>query len=140
MRRGLSGRGVAGHCIIAAVVCLCTPPPAADAELYECRDSTDRLVYTDRPAQLTQCTPMKPASSVSQVGPSAGVQAPIIHPEADVTAPPVPAALPAATGSPSPPGAVPCTPGINPLNPFSTQPCAPPLADTPPGFQPPRSP
>jgi hypothetical protein len=117
----------------------------ADAGLYECRDSSGAPIYTDSPAQLDRCQPVANGgtSRLELVGgttPSAPqVPDPVnSFPPPETLSPMSPYPGPAAV---APPGglvplsgnpaehtgsaidAPPCTPGINPLNPFTGPPC-----------------
>lgn len=108
--------------------------------LYQCR-TNDGLIYTDAPAQLTQCTPLTPGGGTSPLGlvgghtsgssslpPSAPVPPqpqPAIPQTPELSPTPVPS--PASHEAATPP---PCPTGINPLNPLSALPC--PTTDAPP--------
>ncbi|MEQ1794760.1 MAG: hypothetical protein ABL970_11260 [Nitrospira sp.] len=121
--------------------------PLVDASLYECRDASGALIYTDSPAQLDRCQPIA-SGGTSRLGLVGGASAsapqtsePVSSFPPPIAPPPVvepglaviPPAMP--TGGLAPSGgapvglaggsanAPPCMPGINPLNPFSGPPC-----------------
>lgn len=107
----------------------------AAGELYQCR-TNDGLIYTDTPAQLTQCTPVGQNGDTSSVGVVGGPTTETVPPPAVVPLPPQPQSgspstsdasqavspLPSTPTSEALPSA-PCVPGINPFNPLTAPPC-----------------
>lgn len=103
--------------------------------LYQCR-TAEGLIYTDTPAQLTQCVPIDQRGETSRVGVVGRSVMEPVSPPAVVPLPPQPQ-----SGSPStsdtsqavsplpsiPPSealpSAPCVPGINPFNPLTAPPC-----------------
>ena len=137
------------------------PGPLLHAGLYECRDSSGTLIYTDSPAQLDRCQPIASGgtSRLGLVGGTSISAPPAPEPVSSLPAPiaPLPATEPGAAGIPpampagglapsggSPVGLAgrstdtpPCIPGMNPLNPLSAPPCdtaPPPVPQPPPSF------
>ena len=123
------------------------PACVVHAGLYECRDPSGAPIYTDSPAQLEHCQPVAsggasrlglvggtpPSSSPAPAG--AGTEPTPPFPSPPVFSPGTPdAGSPTITptgglapSSGTPAGVseeVPCIPGVNPLNPFSSPPCA----------------
>jgi hypothetical protein len=108
--------------------------------LYHCR-TENGTIYTDTPAQLTQCAPIGPSGGTSPLGlvggpttgsapPSASVPVP---PQPQPVSPPTPEASPPPTLTPPAPSGdaatpSPCATGINPLNPLSGPACPTPEA------------
>ena len=104
----------------------------AAAGLYQCR-TDEGLIYTDMPAQLTQCTPFGQGGESSRLGvvggPSTGSASPAPTPSPAQPQPVAPStAEGTSTSVSSPPdntaGSSPCVSAINPLNPLSAPPCS----------------
>lgn len=117
------------------LVLLAAGPPAA-ATMYQCVDASGAMVYTDSAAQLRNCTALNldmASGPSSATKPSAPMSEPVM-PEPAVPLPqefPVPGAegmMSAEAPVPvaPPPGAQPCSPAVNPFNPFAGPPCPPP--------------
>ncbi len=104
----------------------------AAGELYQCR-TNDGLIYTDTPAQLTQCTPIVESNGTSSVGIVAGpirnIAPPTVPalPDLQQERPPISEATPVhsdtAVPSPESLNLKPCVPGLNPFNPLTISPC-----------------
>lgn len=108
----------------------------AGGGLYQCR-TENGTIYTDTPAQLSQCRPLDPQGSTSPLGLVGGhatgsapastsaVSQPLPHPvvppipDIPTPSPPQPSAPSAETVTPSP-----CSTEMNPLNPLSGPPCS----------------
>ena len=141
LQRAHGGRLFVGYCVIVTGT-LCSLPVAAG--LYECRNESGAITYTDSPAQLERCQPVASGdtSRLGLVGGTSPSTPPAPEPINSFPPPEAPAPLIPDPGSATiaPPGglaggtsdAPPCVPGINPLNPLSGPPC-----DTPPHTAPP---
>lgn len=107
-------------------------PHDAVGGLYQCR-TDNGLIYTDTPAQLTQCTPIVESNGTSSVGIVAGPIQNIAPPTAPALPalqqerPPISDAIPVhsdtAVPSPESLNLKPCVPGLNPFNPLTISPC-----------------
>ena len=107
----------------------------AHAGLYECRGPSGLPIYTDSPAQLERCQPVVSGgtSRLGLVGGTTPSTAQAPQPVNSLPSPEAPAPTSSDPGSAamSPAGGLagetsdtpPCTPSLNPLNPFSGPPC-----------------
>ncbi len=109
----------------------------AMGELYQCRTEAG-MVYTDTPAQFTHCTPLSQGGGTTQLGLVGGQPAGSTSPPPSTFVPTQPGipSTPDPSSAPLPMASTPsgdaamsmsCSPGLNPLNPF-TIPCT---ADAP---------
>lgn len=109
--------------------------PDAAGELYQCR-TQDGSIYTDTPAQLSQCTPLDHQGGTSPLGlvggPSVGSPPPSTSVPASPPPPPENPSTPTALPTPPLPAApspdttatpAPCAPALNPWNPLTAPPC-----------------
>jgi hypothetical protein len=107
----------------------------AGATMYQCVDASGAMVYTDSAAQLRNCTVLNlgMASGPSPARPSAPMNEPVmpepavpLPPEYPVSAPEGMMSAEAPVPVAPPPAAQPCSPAVNPFNPFAGPPCPPP--------------
>lgn len=130
------------HAVALGLLLIMPTASAHGGPLYQCRDSSDTLVFTDSPAQLDRCAsvqsaPMPVTAAGYSPPPYSTVQPPTGFPRTSETDwPPPPAMPPTETHTPGGPqdiflrsiptpqaSTAPCHPGLNPLNQFGAPPC-----------------